>query len=231
MEATSTNIHTHAGHFHTHSHDHNEHSHAHSHVPKNKTILGISLATITTFMVVEFLGGYFFNSLALMADAGHMANDSFSLFLALVALFLSVKWQKWFALLNGASLVVVAALILKEAVERWQSPPEMVALPMLIVATIGLFVNIFVAWLMLRSDQGNLNIRAAYLHVLADLLGSVVAIVAGLSAWLLGWQWVDVVASGILSVLVLRSGLSVVWQAVKALRSDDEHFSVETHSH
>ena len=231
MEATSTNIHTHAGHSHTHSHAHNEHSHAHSHVPKNKTILGISLATITTFMVVEFLGGYFFNSLALMADAGHMANDSFSLFLALVALFLSVKWQKWFALLNGASLVVVAALILKEAVERWQSPPEMVALPMLIVATIGLFVNIFVAWLMLRSDQGNLNIRAAYLHVLADLLGSVVAIVAGLSAWLLGWQWVDVVASGILSVLVLRSGLSVVWQAVKALRSDDEHFSVETHSH
>ena len=237
MEATSTNIHTHAGHSHTHSHDHHDHSHehhhdhAHSHVPKNKTILGISLATITTFMVVEFLGGYFFNSLALMADAGHMANDSFSLFLALVALFLSVKWQKWFALLNGASLVVVAALILKEAVERWQSPPEMVALPMLIVATIGLFVNIFVAWLMLRSDQGNLNIRAAYLHVLADLLGSVVAIVAGLSAWLLGWQWVDVVASGILSVLVLRSGLSVVWQAVKALRSDDEHFSVETHSH
>lgn len=214
MEATS--IHSHAG---------------HSHTPKNKTILGVSLAIITTYMLVEFIGGYFFNSLALMADAGHMANDSFSLFLAWVALFLSVKWQKCFALLNGTSLVVVAALILKEAVERWQSPPEMMALPMLSIAIIGLFVNIFVAWLMLRTDQSNLNIRAAYLHVLTDLFGSVVAIVAGLSAWLLGWQWVDVVVSGILSVLVLRSGLSVVRQAVRALRSDDEHFSVETHSH
>lgn len=214
------------------AHSHHDHSrHNHSHVPKNKKILALSLAIITSYMVVEFLGGYFFNSLALMADAGHMANDSLSLFLALIALFLSVKWQKWFALLNGASLVGVAIWILLEAIERWQSPTEMVALPMLAVAFIGLLVNILVAWIMLKSDQQNLNIRAAYLHVLADLFGSVVAITAGLSAWLLNWQWVDVVASGILSVLVLRSGLSVIFQAIKALRSHSDEFSVETHSH
>lgn len=213
-------------------HSHHDHSHHdHSHAPKNKKILALSLAIITGYMVVEFLGGYYFNSLALMADAGHMANDSLSLFLALMALFLSVKWQKWFALLNGASLVVVAVLILKEAIERWQAPTEMVALPMLAVAVIGLLVNILVAWIMLKSDQQNLNVRAAYLHVLADLFGSVVAIAAGLSAWLLNWQWVDVVASGILSLLVLRSGLSVVFQAIQALRNGSEEFSVETHSH
>lgn len=214
-------------HFHHHDHSH----HNHSHTPKNKKILAISLAIITSYMVVEFLGGYLFNSLALMADAGHMANDSLSLFLALIALFLSVKWQKWFALLNGVSLVVVAIWILWEAVERWQAPVEMIALPMLSVAVIGLFVNILVAWIMLKSDHDNLNVRAAYLHVLADLFGSVVAIVAGLSAWLLNWQWVDVVASGILSLLVLRSGLSVVNQAVKGLRQKSEHFSVESHTH
>ncbi|OOF89139.1 Co/Zn/Cd efflux system protein [Rodentibacter ratti] len=205
--------------------------HQHSHTPKDKKILSISLLIITSYMVVEFLGGYFFNSLALMADAGHMANDSLSLMLALIALFLSVKWQKWFALLNGTSLVGVAIWILLEAVERWQSPTEMIALPMLSVAVVGLLVNILVAWIMLKSDQDNLNVRAAYLHVLADLFGSVVAIVAGLSAYFLDWQWVDVVASVILSLLVLRSGMFVVWQAFKALRDNSENFAVESHDH
>lgn len=205
--------------------------HQHSHTPKDKKILSISLLIIASYMVVEFLGGYFFNSLALMADAGHMANDSLSLMLALIALFLSVKWQKWFALLNGASLVGVAIWILLEAVERWQSPTEMMALPMLGVAVVGLLVNILVAWIMLKSDQDNLNVRVAYLHVLADLFGSVVAIVAGLSAYLLNWQWVDVVASVILSLLVLRSGVSVVWLAFKALRDNSENFAVESHDH
>ncbi|OOF86688.1 Co/Zn/Cd efflux system protein [Rodentibacter ratti] len=205
--------------------------HQHSHAPKDKKILGISLLIITSYMVVEFLGGYFFNSLALMADAGHMANDSLSLMLALIALFLSVKWQKWFALLNGTSLVGVAIWILLEAVERWQAPIEMMALPMLGVAVVGLLVNILVAWIMLKSNQDNLNVRAAYLHVLADLFGSVVAIVAGLSAYFLDWQWVDVVASVILSLLVLRSGMFVVWQAFKALRDNSENFAVENHDH
>ncbi|OOF49757.1 cation diffusion facilitator family transporter [Rodentibacter trehalosifermentans] len=207
------------------------HEHHHAHTPKDKRILGLSFAIISGYMVVEFLGGYFFHSLALIADAGHMANDSLSLFLALIALFLSLKWQKIFALLNGVSLVGVALWILLEAWERWQTPTEMLALPMLGVASVGFVVNVLVAWIMLKSDHENLNIRAAYFHVLADLFGSVVAIVAGLSAWLLHWQWVDVVASGIFSLLVLRSGLSVVIQAIKALRDPSASVSVAHHSH
>ena len=165
-------------------------------------------------MIIEFLGGYYFNSLALMADAGHMVNDSLSLLLALIALFLNVQNQKRFALLNGTSLIVVAVWILVEATERWQYPTTMLALPMLGVAITGLLVNIFVTWLMMKGDHENLNIKAAYLHVLADLFGSLVAIIAGLSAWLLNWQWVDLVASSILSLLVLRSGINVVRQAI-----------------
>lgn len=198
-------------------HDHHDH-HDHHHIPKSKTILLISLVIITSYMLVEFWGGYYFHSLTLMADAGHMANDSLSLLLALVALFLSENMQKWFALLNGSSLIFVALMILWEAIQRWHAPIKMEALPMLGVAVIGLLVNIVVAWIMLKSDHDNLNIRAAYLHVLADLFGSVVAIVAGLSAWLLDWQWVDLAASAVLSVLILRSGLSVVKQAIKALQ-------------
>ena len=197
-----------------HSHEHHDHS-SHAHIPQDKKILALSLAIITGFMVVEFIGGYWFNSLALMADAGHMANDSLSLFLALLALFLSAQKQRYIALLNSGSLIVVALMILVEAIQRWQNPIEMMALPMLGVASLGLLVNLFVAKMMLNSDHDNLNIKAAYLHVLTDLFGSIIAILSGLSAYFLGWLWVDPLASMILSVLVLKSGIGTFRLALK----------------
>ena len=208
-----------------------KHEHSHAHTPTNKKILCTSLVIISSYMIIEFLGGYYFNSLALMADAGHMANDSLSLLLALIALFLNAQNQKRFALLNGTSLIVVAIWILVEATERWQYPTTMLALPMLSVSITGLLVNIFVAWLMMKGDHENLNIKAAYLHVLADLFGSLVAIIAGLSAWLLNWQWVDLVASSILSLLILRSGINVVRQAVKALQNNEAKFDATARRH
>ena len=189
-----------------HSHEHHDHS-SHEHITQDKKILVLSFAIITSFMVVEFVGGYWLNSLALMADAGHMANDSLSLFLALLALFLSTQKQRYIALLNSGSLIVVALMILVEAIQRWQNPIEMMALPMLGVASLGLLVNLFVAKIMLNSDHDNPNIKAAYLHVLTDLFGSIIAMLSGLSAYLLGWLWVDPLASMILSVLVLKSGI------------------------
>ena len=197
-----------------HSHEHHDHS-SHEHIPQDKKILALSFAIITGFMVVEFIGGYWFNSLALMADAGHMANDSLSLFLALLALFLSAQKQRYIALLNSGSLIVVALMILVEAIQRWQNPIEMMALPMLGVASLGLLVNLFVANMMLNSDHDNLNIKAAYLHVLTDLFGSIIAILSGISAYFLGWLWVDPLASMILSVLVLKSGISAFRLALK----------------
>ena len=194
--------------------EHHSHEH-HEHIPQDKKILALSFAIITGFMVVEFIGGYWFNSLALMADAGHMANDSLSLFLALLALFLSAQKQRYIALLNSGSLIVVALMILVEAIQRWQNPIEMMALPMLGVASLGLLVNLFVAKMMLNSDHDNLNIKAAYLHVLTDLFGSIIAILSGLSAYLLGWLWVDPLASMILSVLVLKSGIGTFRLALK----------------
>ena len=197
-----------------HSHEHHDHS-SHEHIPQDKKILALSFAIITGFMIVEFIGGYWFNSLALMADAGHMANDSLSLFLALLALFLSTQKQRYIALLNSSSLIVVALMILVEAIQRWQNPIEMMALPMLGVASLGLLVNLFVAKMMLNSDHDNLNIKAAYLHVLTDLFGSIIAILSGISAYFLGWLWVDPLASMILSVLVLKSGIATFRLALK----------------
>ncbi len=197
-----------------HSHEHHDHL-SHAHIPQDKKILALSFSIITGFMVVEFIGGYWFNSLALMADAGHMANDSLSLFLALLALFLSAQKQRYIALLNSGSLIVVALMILVEAIQRWQNPIEMMALPMLGVASLGLLVNLLVAKIMLNSDHDNLNIKAAYLHVLTDLFGSIIAILSGLSAYFLGWLWVDPLASMILSVLVLKSGIGAFRLALK----------------
>ena len=197
-----------------HSHEHHDHS-SHEHIPQDKKILALSFTIITGFMIVEFIGGYWFNSLALMADAGHMANDSLSLFLALLALFLSTQKQRYIALLNSGSLIVVALTILVEAIQRWQNPIEMMALPMLGVASLGLLVNLFVAKMMLNSDHDNLNIKAAYLHVLTDLFGSIIAILSGLSTYFLGWLWVDPLASMILSILVLKSGIGAFRLALK----------------
>ena len=173
-----------------HSHEHHDQS-SHEHIPQDKKILALSFAIITGFMVVEFVGGYWFNSLALMADAGHMANDSLSLFLALLALFLSTQKQRYIALHNSSAMIVVALMILVEPIQRWQNPIEMMALPMLGVASLGLLVNLLVAKIMLNSDHDNINIKAAYLNVLTDLFGSIIAILSGLSAYFLGWLWVD----------------------------------------
>ena len=211
-----SNLYTH------HNHDDHEHSeHQHSHIPQDRKILVLSFGIISLFMVVEFIGGYVFNSLALIADAGHMANDSLSLGLAIVALWLasrSPKISQWLAVLNGSSLLLIAIYIIWEAIERLQQTPQrMDALPMVAVATIGLIVNIIVARIMLKADHENLNVRSAYLHVMADLMGSVVAIISGLFAYFLEWQWVDAVASLLLSVIILRSGWQVTKGAIKAL--------------
>ncbi|MFD1806570.1 cation diffusion facilitator family transporter [Pasteurella oralis] len=199
-----------------HKHDHSsDHFHHHQHIhTENRRILVLSFFLITSFMIIEFLGGYSFNSLALMADAGHMANDSFALLIALIALYLNPQNQRRVAILNGFSLLLVAIYIIWEAIERWQYPQQIASLPMLIVAVLGLLVNVVVAHLMLKDDQANLNLRAAYLHVLADLLGSIVAISAGLSAYLFNWIWVDIIASFILSLFVLKSGYAIIKEAL-----------------
>lgn len=190
----------------------------HSHPQHNRRILRLSFLLISGFMLLEFLGGYFFHSLALMADAGHMANDSLALALAWLAQFLGTRNRQRLALASGGSLIILALWIIVAALLRLRAPAPPLALPMLAVAATGLAANIVVARLMLHSDHDNLNLRAAYLHVLADLLGSLVAIAAALGVWLFGWAWMDAVASLLLSLFVLKSGVAVVREAWRQYR-------------
>jgi len=199
-----------------------DHGHDHTH-GANKKVLLISFLIITLYMIVEAIGGFLTNSLALLADAGHMLSDSISLAIALIAFKLGEKvasksktfgyrrFEILAAVLNGVTLIVIALFIFWEAVKRFTNPPEVATTGMLIVSSIGLIVNIFVAWFMMRGGdvEENLNMKGAYLHVISDMLGSIGAIAAALLMMFFGWGWADPLASVIVAVLVLRSGYFV----------------------
>ncbi|WP_394186587.1 cation diffusion facilitator family transporter [Metabacillus halosaccharovorans] len=207
-----------------------EHGHDHTHGANKKTLM-ISFMIITSYMIIEAFGGFMTNSLALLSDAGHMLSDSISLGIALLAFTLGEKGanhSKTFgykrfeilaAGLNGVTLIIIAIYIFYEAIQRFQHPPEVSSTGMLIIATIGLLVNIFVAWIMLRGGdlEENLNMRGAYLHVISDMLGSIGAIIAALLIIFFGWSWADPLASVIVAALVLRSGYYVTKSSLHVL--------------
>ncbi|MFD1040273.1 cation diffusion facilitator family transporter [Virgibacillus byunsanensis] len=207
-----------------------DHGHDHTH-GANKQALKISFFIITGYMIIEAIGGFLTNSLALLSDAGHMLSDSISLGVGLLAFTLGERvanYSKTYgykrfeilaAVFNGVTLVLIAIYIFYEAYHRFMDPPEVASTGMLIVATIGLLVNILVAWLLLRNGdtEENLNLRAAFLHVLGDLLGSVGAIIAALLIIFLNWGWADPLASVIVAVLVLISGWRVSKDAIHVL--------------
>lgn len=204
--------------------------HNHSHGRNKKTLL-IAFVIITSFMFVEAIGGFLTNSLALIADAGHMLSDSLSLGIAFLAFTIGEKAANQFktygykrfeilaAVFNGVTLVLIALYISYEAYHRFSDPPEVATTGMLIIAVIGFLVNVLVAWILMRGGdtKGNLNLRAAFLHVLSDLLGSVGAITAALLIMFLGWAWADPLASVIVAVLVLVSGWRVTKESVHVL--------------
>lgn len=210
-----------------HQHDHG-HDHTHG---ANKKVLLLSFIIITGYMVVEAIGGFLTNSLALLSDAGHMLSDSISLGIAMLAFMFGEKaasYSKTYgykrfeilaAVLNGITLIGIALFIFYEAIERFTNPPEVATTGMLIISIIGLFVNILVAWIMMRrSDtKDNLNMRGAFLHVLSDMLGSVGAIVAALLIMFFGWGWADPLASVIVALLVVRSGYHVTKASIHVL--------------
>ena len=212
-----------------HDHSHSGHSHSHSH-NANKKALTISFLLISLYMVIEFIGGYLTNSLALISDAGHMLSDSVALGLSLSAILFGARaatasktfgykrFEILAALANGLILVGLSIYILIEAISRLSNPETVIGEGMIIISTIGLIINIIVAWILSRGEaKENLNVRSAFLHVIGDLLGSVGAIVAAVLIILFGWNIADPIASMVVSVLVLYSGWNVLKEAVNIL--------------
>lgn len=216
----------HHGHGHAHGHGH---LHGHAHGSKNGRRLLLALALAAVYLVAEVVGGLYTGSLALLADAGHMASDVGALALALGALWLAQRPptpEKSFgyqraeilaALANATALCVVIVLVFIEAWERLTTPHEVLAGPMLIIAIGGLVVNLAAAVILHSGKDESLNVRGAFLHVVADALGSVGAIVSGVLILTFGWTWADSVASFLIGILVLFSAWGLLRQAVGVL--------------
>lgn len=208
-----------------HSHDHGHH-----HGSSNKTAQKWSFFLIISYMIIEVIGGFLTNSLALLSDAGHMLSDAAALGLSYAAITLGQKAasnRKTFgykrleilaAFLNGLTLMVISLYIFFEAYERIMNPLEVMSSGMLIISTLGLIVNIVAAFILMKGDkEENLNVRSAFLHVLGDMLGSFGAIVADLMIMFFGWNLADPIASMIVALLIVVSGYRVTWDSVHIL--------------
>jgi cation diffusion facilitator family transporter len=208
--------------------------HGHSHAPATAggghrrrlvVVLGLTLAVLAAEVVGAVLSG----SLALLADAGHMATDAAGLALALAAVSLAQRpargrrtfgWQRveiLAAVANGLLLLAVAAYVLFEAIRRIGQPPEIASGLMLVVASIGLVVNVGSLLVLHRGRDASLNLRGAYLEVVADALGSVAVIVAAVVIATTGWTPADIVASVVIGFLVVPRAWHLLREAFDVL--------------
>lgn len=207
------------------------HDHGHAHGASTRTRLAVAFAIIAGFLVVQVIGGIASGSLALLADAGHMASDAIGLLVALVASVWALRpatdrhtfgfrrLEVLGALVNGLLLTVVGVVVGIEAVRRLVAPEghEPAGIPMLVVAGLGLLANI-AAYLVLRGgDRRSLNLRGATLEVLGDMLGSIAAVVAAVVLLLTGFAAADAIASLVIAALIVPRAVLLLRDVVRVL--------------
>ena len=203
--------------------------HAHDHRSGSRRSLSIALALIMVYMVVEVVGGLISGSLALLADAGHMLTDGAAIGLALLAIWVSgrpASIEQTFgfhrteilaAMFNALSLWLISALIFFEASRRLNDDLQVDGGLMLGVGAVGLLVNLAAAWALHRSSGESLNVEGAFLHVVADLLGSVAVVAGGILVLAFEWNIADPIFGIVIGVLILASSLRLLWKVVHVL--------------
>lgn len=217
-----------------HDHDHHRHEHGHHHQPHahghdaSGRVLLFALALTLGFAAVEALAGWWSGSLALLSDAGHMVTDSVALAIAAAAARLSQRpashthsyglrrIETLAGLINGLGMLLVVVIIVWHAVERLLAPRPVDGATVMWVAAIGLLINVIVAWVLSRGEA-TLNTRAALLHVMGDLLGSVAALAAGVVIHFTGWTPIDPLLSMLICGLILAATLRLLRQATHTL--------------
>lgn len=213
----------------------------HDHRHRNRRRLAATLVLVLLTMGAEVVGGILSGSLALLADAAHMLSDAGALGLALFALWVAdvrppdtAKTYGYYraeilaALVNAATLVVIAFFVVSEAWERFQDPPEIRGGLMLGIAALGLVVNLAGVAILHGGRHESLNLRGAWLHVVADTLGSLQALAAAGLIMAFGWTWADPVASVLIALLVIWSGWALLKEAVSVLMEGTPgHIDVE----
>jgi cobalt-zinc-cadmium efflux system protein len=196
---------------------------------KSTRALRTALILTLVLFVAEAIGGWVSNSLALLADAGHVLIDAGALALSLFVAWFSrqpvtaektygyLRWEILAALINGATLLGLSVWIVIEAISRFGAPEPIGGTLMLSVAVVGLLANVVAAMLVHPVNRTNLNVRGAYLHILGDLLASVGTIVAALVIRYTGWLHADPIASLLTTALIVRGAWSLVREAVDVL--------------
>ncbi len=204
-----------------HAHKKGDARHTHSKQVSNQNLLLIALVLTLGFAVIEGAAAYFANSLALISDAGHMVTDAAALGLALFAQIISRRLpspkhsfgfgraEALAAFVNSLAMLALVAWIVFEAISRFYDPHQVDGLTVTVVASIGLLMNIVVAWVLSR-DKKSVNTRAALVHVMGDLLGSIAALIAGIVIQLTGWMPIDAILSILVSLLILKSTISIL---------------------
>lgn len=194
---------------------------------KKKLILSLSITF--TVMIVELVGGFLTNSIALVSDAGHMFTHSFAIGISLIAIFIARKppcHHKTFGLyraeilaafINGLFLVFVVGVILRESILRIMYPREVLGVQMLVIALIGLFVNVVSIIILKGSHKKDLNIRGVFYHMVADAVSSVGIVIAALVISITGWSIIDPLVSIAISLLILRWAFGVLRDSARVL--------------
>ena len=207
-----------------HAHKKGDARHTHSKQVSNQNLLLIALVLTLGFSGVEGAAAYFANSLALISDAGHMVTDAAALGLALLAQIISRRppspkhsfgfgrAEALAAFVNSIVMLALVLWIVFEAISRFYDPHKVDGLTVTVVAAIGLLMNIVVAWVLSR-DKKSVNTRAALVHVMGDLLGSVAALIAGVVIQLTGWMPIDAILSILVSLLILKSTISILGES------------------
>jgi cobalt-zinc-cadmium efflux system protein len=203
------------------SHDHT------NEIKENRFVLALALTGL--IFLAEFIGGFWTHSLALLSDSAHVFMDAFALGLSYLAIRAAKlpaddkhtygfhRMQVIAAFINGATLFLIAFEILREAWDRFQNPEAVSAGPMLVIAVIGLVVNLVVAFTLSKHDQDDLNTRSAFLHVLGDALASVGVIAVGVLLLFVDWLWLDPLVSVMIGVLILFSSGRVLKESIHIL--------------
>lgn len=206
------------------------HDHSHAVVTAgNVKKLTFALALTSTFLIVEVIAGFMTQSLALLSDAAHMFTDAAALAIALVAIkigklpaddkrtFGYQRFEILAALFNAMMLFVVAIYILYEAYQRFSQPPEIQSVGMMVVAVIGLVINLISMKILFSSSKESLNIKGAYLEVLSDALGSVGVVIGGAIIYFTGWMWVDTIIAVLIGFWVLPRTWVLLKQSINIL--------------
>jgi cobalt-zinc-cadmium efflux system protein len=215
---------------HQHAHGPGHHHHHHrGDAARSSRALAWSLALTVAILLAEGIGGWLSNSLALLADAGHVFTDAGALALSMFCFWLArqpgspgktygyLRWEILAALINGATLLLISGWIVYEAVLRFRHPEPVAGGIMLGVAVLGFAVNGVAVWLLHGVREGSLNMRGAYLHVLGDMLASGGTVVAALIIQRTGWLAADPAASLLTTVLIIIGAWQLVRESVNVL--------------